>query len=65
MGRYCITMERTVRIAKWFEAEDDKQARELAEQIHLKTKDHEYEFGDSEYDYALASEDGRDLVLWG
>ena len=64
MGEYCITMERTTRIAKWFEAEDDNQARELADKIHMETKDSEYEDGDSEYDYALCDGGGRTVVGW-
>ena len=62
--KYCVTMERTVRIAKWFEAENDKAAMDLAHLIHVRTDDSEYENGDSEYDYALCDETGKDLVYW-
>ena len=65
MARYCITMERSVRIAKWFDAESDEGAKEQAHQIHLQTEDEEYESGSSEYDYALVNEDtDRTLVWW-
>lgn len=64
MGKYCITMERTLRIAKWFEAENDEIARGLADKIHMETKDSEYEGGDAEYDYALCHEGGCTVVDW-
>lgn len=65
MARYCITMERSLRISKWFDAENDEEAREQASLIHLRTEDEEYDSGDSEYDYALVNEDtNRTLVWW-
>ena len=63
--QYCITMERRVRFAKWFEAPDDEAAREEAKLIELLTEDAEYEAGESEYDYAVACEDGRYIIHWG
>lgn len=65
MARYCITMEHTLRISKWFDAENDEEAKEQAHMIHLQAEDKEYEGGNSEYDYALECEDdGRTLVWW-
>lgn len=65
MPNYCITMERTLRIAKWFDAKDDAEACERANLIHLQTDDYEYEGGDSEYDYSLVcTENGNELIPW-
>lgn len=64
MGQYCITMEQTLRIAKWFEAEDDEAAEDIAAQIYEETDMEEYMSGDTEGDYALDSDDGRTILGW-
>lgn len=64
MGRYCITLELTKRISKWFEAECEDQAWELAEKINNETEDSEYEPGDSERDYSLCDAKGRTIISW-
>ncbi len=64
--KYCITIERTQRIAVWFDAEDDEAAEEKAGEIYNTTQDHPHEFesGDTEYDYALDREDGGTILDW-
>lgn len=66
MKRYRVTLERTVRATRWIEAENDQEAMEIAKRMHYRTDDSEYENGesDSEYDYALMDENGRDLVYF-
>lgn len=64
MGQYCITMEQTLRIAKWFEAEDDAAAEGMAARIYRETDMEEYMSGVTEGDYALASDDGRTILGW-
>ena len=64
MGQYCITMEQTLCIAKWFEAEDDEAAEEIAAQIYEETDMEEFMSGDVEGDYALDSDDGRTILGW-
>ena len=66
MNRYCITMERTTRIAKWFDADDHISAINAARKIFDETSKDEYESGDAEYDYAISCETtGTDVVTWG
>lgn len=63
--RYCITMERTARIAKWFDADDHIAACEAGAKIFSETTDEEFEIGDVERDYAIACDNGCDVVTWG
>lgn len=64
MAQYCITMEQTLRIAKWFEAEDDEAAEDIAAQIYEETDMEEYMSVGMEGDYALDSDDGRTIIGW-
>ena len=64
MGQYCITMEQTLRIAKWFEAEDDEAAENMAAQIYEETSIEEYMSGGMEGDYSLVTDDGRTILDW-
>lgn len=64
MAQYCITMERTLRISKWFEAASDEAAEEVAQSVLLETDASEFEDGDIEFDYAVCSEDGLTIVDW-
>ena len=64
MAQYCITMEQTLRIAKWFEAEDDEAAEDIAAQIYEETDMEEYMSVGMEGDYALDSDDGRIIIGW-
>lgn len=61
---YCITMERTQRVAVFFTAENDDQAMEKAVEINNSAKSADYEGGTEEYDYALCDTAGRPLVDW-
>lgn len=65
MAQYCITMEQTFRIAKWFEAANDEVARTIASDLFYNTDVEEYMGGSSEDDYALESDDGRTIIEWG
>jgi len=63
--KYCVTMERTLRIAVWFDAPDDEAAEEKAAEINQSTDLKEFEEGDVERDYALCDvESGRLLLDW-
>ena len=53
--QYCMTMEQTRRIAVFFDSDDDEAAIEKANQILKETPSEDYESGDKEYDYALAT----------
>ena len=64
MGKYCVTMEAVMSIAKWFEAENDEAAQEQAEQMLENTSLQEFAEGCVETDYALDAEDGRTVVSW-
>lgn len=57
-------MERTLRVAKEFQAEDDTAAERVAARLLMETEDEEYEDGNCEYDYSLTSEDGKIIVWW-
>ncbi len=63
--KYCVTMERTLRIAVWFDAPDDEAAEAKAAEINQSTDLKEFEQGDVERDYALCNvENGRLLLDW-
>lgn len=64
--KYCITMERVQRVAVWFDAGCDQQARAEGIKILLEHQDHPEQFssGSEEFDYAICSGDGRDVVKW-
>ncbi len=64
--RYCITLERTQRIAVWFEADGDDDACIKAEGIleQHKADPSKFESGDVEYDYALDDDGGRSVIAW-
>lgn len=63
--KYCVTMERTLRIAVWFDAPDDEAAEEKAAEINRSTDLKAFEQGDVERDYALCdAENGRLLIDW-
>lgn len=62
--RYCVTMERTTRIAQWFEATSDEEAKIIAEKIHDDMKPSDYESGDEEQNYAICEETGRTVLDW-
>lgn len=62
--KYCITIERTMRIAKWFEAADDESATKEAHRIVNNVKPEEFEGGDKESDWALCADDGTMIVDW-
>lgn len=63
--KYCITMERTQRVAVWFEAENDEAAEQKAERIYDDTMPEDFESGSEEYDYALEDvSDGRTIIDW-
>lgn len=64
MAQYCITMEQTLRIAKWFEAEDDEAAEDIAAQIYEETDVEEYMGAGMEGDYALVADNGRTILDW-
>lgn len=61
---YCITMERTLRTAISFEADNDDQACKKAEEISAQASSSDYEPGEEERDYALCDEAGRLIVDW-
>ena len=64
--RYCITMERTQRVAVWYDANDDEDAEWRGDQILADFQEHPQKFadGDEEFEYAICSEDGGDIVTW-
>lgn len=62
--KYCITMERTLRIAVNFDAANDDEAREKASEIFDNTSQDDFEQGSEEYDYALCDDTGRTIVDW-
>lgn len=61
---YCITMERTLRVAVRFHAENDDQARERAIELYEMATPANFEHGDETHDYALSDSDGRTIVDW-
>ena len=54
--RYCVTIEETRRIAIWFEAENDSEAKKKAINIASNITDDELASGDVNQDYALFNE---------
>ena len=64
MARYCITMERTDRIEKWFDAADDEEAKQIADQIFENTEAGEYDFGELQHDYCLTNDVHEEIVSW-
>lgn len=61
---YCITMERTLRVAVQFEADSDDEAYEKAKEIYDKSEPADYDQGEEEHDYALCDGAGNLLVDW-
>ena len=61
---YCITMERTQRVAVTFTADNDDQAIEKAAEINRASTHADFEDGDEEYDYALCNGAGGVLIDW-
>lgn len=65
MKKYCITMERTQRVAVWFKAKNDEAAEKEAERINDAAKPEDFESGDEERNYALDDvSDGRTIIDW-
>lgn len=64
MMEYCITMERTLRVAVHFEASSDDAACEKANEIYDNATPTDFEAGDVGHDYALCDTSGRTLVDW-
>lgn len=65
MKRYCATLERTQRIAIWFDAENDKEADREASRLCDNAKPADFESGTEEYDYALDNvSEGRTVAYW-
>ena len=65
MKRYCITMERTQRVAVWFDAPNDEAAERKAERINDLAKPSDFETGDEERDFALEDvSEGRTIIDW-
>ena len=64
MMEYCITMERTLRVAVHFDADSDDKARERAIEIYDSATPAVFEAGDTEHDYALCDTSARTLVDW-
>ena len=65
LHHYCITMERTVRSAIWFDALSDDAARRIAGIIFSAEQQSARDDSDEEWDYALCEVDtGRMLVDW-
>lgn len=61
---YCITMERTQRVAVSFTADNDNEAIEKAAKINEMAAPADFENGTEEHDYALCDTAGRLLVDW-
>ena len=64
MPKYCVTMERTSRIAHRLKADNDADAERMAARMQDNMKPSDYEGGDCEEDYSLCAEDGREIVAW-
>lgn len=63
--KYCITMERTQRVAVWFDAPNDEKAEKEADRIFGAATAADFEDGDEERDYALDNVDkGRTITPW-
>ncbi len=61
---YCITMERTQRVAVTFTADNDDQAIEKAAELNRTAAPTDFEAGDEEHDYDLCDSAGHLLVDW-
>ena len=61
---YCITMERTQRVAFSFSADSDDEALEKAAELNRTSTPADFEDGDEEHDYALCDGAGNLLVDW-
>ena len=61
---YCITMERTQRVAVTFTADNDDQAIEKAAELNRTAAPTDFEAGDAEHDSALCDTAGHLLVDW-
>lgn len=61
---YCITMERTQRVAVSFTADNDDQAMEKAAEINSTATPMDFEDGTEEHDYALCDTAGRLIIDW-
>ncbi len=60
---YCVTIEMVQRTAVWFDAENDDEAAEYAAALVDDIDDDKFD-DEREYNWAVASEDGRDIVAW-
>lgn len=61
--KYCVTMERTLRIAVWFDALDDEAAEQKAAEINQSTSLESFEQGDMERDYILCNMETQQMIL--
>ena len=61
--KYCITMERTMRVALSFEAANDDDAIEKANRICQSADPSEFEDGVEERDFALVDGETHDLII--
>lgn len=63
--RYCVTIEKTKRIAIWFDSENDSEAEKKAITIASNITDDDLDLGDSDQDYSLVNEEnGKTLIDW-
>lgn len=63
--RYCVTIEKTKRIAIWFEAENDSEAEKKGITIASNITDDDLDLGDIDQDYSLVNEEnGKTLIDW-
>lgn len=61
--KYHLTIERTYRIGKEFEADSDEEAEAKAAELY-KSVGNEIFSGDCEGDYALCDEEYRTVIDW-
>lgn len=64
MPKYCVTMERTSRVAYWFDAKNDEEAERMALTMQDEMKPSDYDSGDYEEDYSLCRGNGTEVVGW-
>ena len=65
VGKYCITIEKTERIAIWFDANGHEDAAITAEKIFDGKDKLNFSAGDTEHDYAVVClDDDTDVVPW-
>ena len=63
--KYCVTIEKTKRIAIWFKAENDSEAEKKAITIASNITDDDLDLGDIDQDYSLVNEEnGKTLIDW-